>query len=172
MENAKVFYPLFNLVVSGLVFYLIYQTHGYLVNLERCQCAPQLYADRLKNLELFYLVVTGLGIFVTLANYLFHSGTSTLNKFYLYAMIPVAFVTLFVHMLFVYNAWEFHRHLKPDCGCTNQWEKDFILVQAFLYGLPIVLSLLGLIMVIFLSLVKGVAAAPMTLVESMKGKRK
>jgi RsiW-degrading membrane proteinase PrsW (M82 family) len=160
MANT-VFFQFVGIALSFLVFYYIYKTHSYLVSLDSCDCAPQLYSDRLKNLEVFYLLLSVSGILVNFFKF-FVKDTEAIYKGYVKLVLAWILIVYIVHIVFIYNTYMFYSNVKADCACSKGWEKKFIYIQAIVYGLPIFLVVFTLIFGLVVSLLRT-----MTIMSSM-----
>jgi hypothetical protein len=131
-----------SLMISIIILYFVYRAYDYLGNLESCECAPQVYVERLKWTEIAYLVIYVCGITVNVLGMLFGL------KFGL--NVPIAFlyfiVILGLFTFFIYNVYEYSQQLDPSCECSNQWQNRIIYAQALYYMLPLVMMGLGYLM--------------------------
>jgi len=64
--------------------------------------------------------------------------------FFLFYFIIVAAVMV----AFIYNVYEYHLNIKPDCSCIDQTESTMLYIQSVYYGLalllPVVSAIVGL----------------------------
>jgi hypothetical protein len=169
-ENNTIFFQFLSMALSFLVLYYIYKTHGYLVSLDSCDCAPQLYSDRLKNIEVFYLFLSLGGILVNFLKFFF-KDSEAIYKNYIKIVLSWILIVYIVHVVFIYNTYMFYSNVKADCACSNSWEKEFIYVQAIIYGLPIFLVVFVLILGLVISLLRTLTVASSS-VSSYKPKGK
>ena len=172
MENNihSIFFKFLSIGLSILVLYYIYKTHEYLVSLDSCDCAPKLYSDRLKNIELFYLFLSLGGIVMNLFS-MFFKHTETIYKNYIKVLLSWIVIVYIVHSIFVYNTYMFYSNVKSDCACSNSWEKEFIYIQAIIYGLPIFMVIFVLILSLFVSLLRTLTVTS-SITQSYKPKGK
>jgi len=131
-----------SLFISIVILYFVYRAYDYLGNLEKCNCAPQVYIERLKWVEIAYLVVYLTGIIANVLSML------TGIEFVMNSTVAFGYFIciLGLYVYFVYNLYEYRQQLKPSCECSNQWQNNIMYVQALYLSLPILLLVLGYVL--------------------------
>jgi len=141
--------------MSTLVFFFLYKVHNYLLELKNCDCAPQVYVDRLEKLEWFYLVMSLLNLASNVGGLFFSFSKNVIKGWetiFLKLVLAYIFITFIIHIVFVFNVYEFRQNVKPGCDCVDRWEKDYMYFQALIYALPLFILFIGLIWGIVFSL--------------------
>lgn len=141
----------------GLVFY-IRNVRYYLDQLSSCSCAPLQYTSTLSQIESILLVILYIGIafnlFMLITGYSIQSGIRGMmqSKFGLMGVAGVGILSvlyllfvLVLYLMFIYNTYEYHKNLLPDCKCINTTYSEMLYIQAVYYGLPIAAAIGGLV---------------------------
>lgn len=131
-----------NLIVFLVVLYLIFRAYSYLGDLRNCGCAPQVSANRLHHLELFYIVLLVIGFVARLNATTLLKLAKSAGK---YAMGLFTLVIFAAFAAFVYYAHVFAHDLSSSCDCAKRIERYIVYVQAVYYFVPIALLMLSFI---------------------------
>ena len=120
---------------------LIYNTYGYLTELENCDCFDKSKLD-IKFLKYYELATGILGTCVLLLNvfiYLYPSNKKVgggpvmeslkANGGLRISNIIILSVLLFLHFLIASNAYNLYHNIENDCECSNQWEQYYVYLQ-------------------------------------------
>ena len=120
---------------------LIYNTYGYLSELENCDCFDKSNVD-IKFLKYYELVTGILATCVVLLNlfiYLYPSNKKVgggpvmeslkANGGLRISNIIILSVLLFLHFLIASNAYNLYHNIENDCECSNQWEQYYVYLQ-------------------------------------------
>tara|TARA_A100001015_G_scaffold319492_1_gene442524 strand:- start:271 stop:810 length:540 start_codon:yes stop_codon:yes gene_type:complete len=120
---------------------LIYNTYGYLTELENCHCFDKSKVD-IKFLKYYELATGILGTCVVLLNifiYLYPSNKKVgggpvmeslkANGGLRLSNIIILSVLLFLHFLIASNAYNLYHNIENDCECSNQWEQYYVYLQ-------------------------------------------
>ena len=134
-------YHIVDLFMSALFLFILYSTYVYLGNLQNCDCVGnQLSVGHLKNVELFFVIMSALGLMGKLVMYAFNIsiyqallGNSVLKGFF----IIYSFILIFLWFYFLYNAYQFISSTLKGCKCAQSWQEYVIYAQCVLYFLCI-----------------------------------
>jgi hypothetical protein len=134
----------FDLFMSALFLFILYSTYVYLGNLQNCGCVGnQLSVSHLKNVELFFVIVSAIGLIGKLIMYAFNISiyqTLLSNTVLKGIFIIYSFILIFLWFYFLYNAYQFIFSTLKDCKCAQSWQEYVIYAQCIIY-LLCVLSL-------------------------------
>lgn len=120
---------------------LIYNTYGYLTELENCECFDKSKVD-IKFLKYYELVIGILGtciLFLNLFIYFYPNNKKVgggpvmdrlkANGGLRISNIIILSVLLFLHFLIASNAYDLYNNILNDCECSNQWEQYYLYLQ-------------------------------------------
>jgi hypothetical protein len=120
---------------------LIYNTYGYLTELENCDCFDKSKVD-IKFLKYYEFAIGILGTCVLLLNvfiYLYPSNKKVgggplmeslkTNGGLRISNIIFLSMLLFLHFLIASNAYNLYHNIEKDCECSNQWEQYYVYLQ-------------------------------------------
>ena len=120
---------------------LIYNTYGYLTELENCDCFDKSKVD-IKFLKYYELATGILGtcvLFLNLFIYFYPNnkkvgGGQVINSLkstsgLRLSNIIILSVLLFLHFLIASNAYDLYNNVLKDCECSNQWEQYYVYLQ-------------------------------------------
>jgi hypothetical protein len=118
------------------------------------------YTSTLSQLESILLVILYIGIafnlFMMITGYSVQAGILGImqSKFGLMGVAGVGLVSvlylifvLVLCMMFIYNTYQYHKNLLPDCKCINSTYSEMLYIQAVYYGLTITAAIGGLVYV-------------------------
>jgi len=144
---------------------LIYNTYGYLTELENCDCFDKSKVD-IKFLKYYELATGILGTCVLLLNlfvYLYPSNKKVgggpvmeslkANGGLRISNIIILSVLLFLHFLIASNAYNLYHNIEKDCECSNQWEQYYVYLQgtgSSIYIGSFILRILLVISILFM----------------------
>ena len=144
---------------------LIYNTYGYLTELENCDCFDKSKVD-IKFLKYYELATGILGTCVLLLNvfiYLYPSNKKVgggpvmeslkANGGLRISNIIILSVLLFLHFLIASNAYNLYHNIENDCECSNQWEQYYVYLQgtgSSIYIGSFILRILLVISILFM----------------------
>jgi len=145
--NQDVFKMLKNKVNLPVIFayvitvVLIYNTYGYLTELENCECFDKSKVD-IKFLKYYELATGVLGSFILLLNLFIYfypnnkkvGGGEVFDKIKNCSSIRLTNIIilstlLFLHFLIATNAYNLYNNVLEDCECSNQWEQYYLYLQ-------------------------------------------
>lgn len=127
------------ILTSLFIIYFLYRAYTYLGGLKSCVCAPKLYVDRLKILEVIYIALSIISIIAILLSTTF-SKIITMNGKIITSIFAIALLA--IYLLFIYNAYEFQRNLDGKCECALDMSRIIIYIQAIMYSIPLIIFLL------------------------------
>ena len=138
MLKSKVSMPVIFAYIVSIV--LIYNTYGYLTELENCDCFDKSKVD-IKFLKYYELATGVLGTCVLLLNLFIYfypnnkkvggapkKSLNTGGGLRLTNIIILAGL-LFLHFLIASNAYDLYNNVLKDCECSNQWEQYYVYLQ-------------------------------------------
>ena len=138
MLKSRVNMPIIFAYVISVV--LIYNTYGYLTELENCDCFDKSKVD-IKFLKYYELATGVLGTCVLLLNLFIYfypnnkkvggalkKELNTAGGLRLSNIIILA-ALLFLHFLIASNAYDLYNNVLKDCECSNQWEQYYVYLQ-------------------------------------------
>ncbi len=110
----------------GLV--LLYFAYAYLRNLNNCDCVNQIYTNKLKDLESFFIVLSIIGL---ISSFFMVDLSAIATKYISYAVFIMSIIMIIVYAYFVYDTYMFSTTMQANCLCAERWEKYYIYFQAF-----------------------------------------
>lgn len=134
-------FHIFDLFTSALFLFILYSTYVYLGNLQNCDCVGnQSSVSHLKNVELFFVIISALGLISKLIMFAFNvsicqvllGNTVLKGIFIIYSLILI-----FLWFYFLYNAYQFIFSTLKGCKCAQSWQEYVIYAQCILYLLCI-----------------------------------
>lgn len=145
-----VFQEILFLSISFIILYFLYRAYIYLTELESCDCAPFKYVENLRNIELIYLVLIVIGIFMKIVylmtNYDFVKKImNNSSSFVTFCLVTYACFVSIVFVWYLYNIYEFNTNLKSTCECSNGWQNNILYVHALYMSMPIILGILSVL---------------------------
>ena len=115
---------------------LLYFAYAYLKGLKTCECANQLYATRLKNLE---AILLGFNVFIlafaVLSSFKIINVLDKLKQHILKIAMLGGITMLLFYSVFIFNGYKFWNTLPVVCSCANKWEKYYIYFQTIFFFL-------------------------------------
>ena len=129
-------------ILTGIIIVIIYyKAYEYLDGLRSCSCAPK-DLDTLKNLEMFFIVITAIYVVINTIKYV--SGKTQLipqgsevviNSIYLFFLLAV-------EIAYIYNVYTYI-YSTDNCQCMDHWEKYILYYQSVIYSfVPILIVVL------------------------------
>ena len=148
-------------ILTGIIIVIIYyKAYEYLDGLRSCSCAPK-DLTTLKNLEMFFIVITALYVIINTIKYV--SGKTQLipqgsevviNGIYLFFLLAIEIVYIYNVYTYIYST--------NNCECMDHWEKYILYYQSVIYSLVPILILVLLLVIGF-----GPALAFLIIVASL-----
>lgn len=132
-------------ILTGiLIVFIYYKAYEYLDGLRSCSCAPK-DLTTLKNLEMFFVVVTALYAILHTIKY-FSNNTQVIPRGSEFVINAIYFAFLLaIELVYIYNVYT-HIYGTNNCECMNHWEKYILYYQSILYSfLPLLIILILLI---------------------------
>jgi hypothetical protein len=135
-------------ILTGIIIVIIYyKAYEYLDGLRSCSCAPK-DLTTLKNLEMFFIVITALYVIINTIKYV--SGKTQLipqgsevviNGVYLFFLLAIEIVYIYNVYTYIYST--------NNCECMDHWEKYILYYQSVIYSLVPILILVLLLVIGF-----------------------
>jgi hypothetical protein len=135
-------------ILTGIIVVIIYyKAYEYLDGLRSCSCAPK-DLTTLKNLEMFFIVITALYVIINTIKYV--SGKTQLipqgsevviNGVYLFFLLAIEIVYIYNVYTYIYST--------NNCECMDHWEKYILYYQSVIYSLVPILILVLLLVIGF-----------------------
>jgi len=129
-------------ILTGILVVIIYyKAYEYLDGLRSCSCAPK-DLDTLKNLEMFFIVITAIYVVINTIKYV--SGKTQLiprgSEFVINAVY--LFFLLAIEIAYIYNVYTYI-YSTNGCQCMDHWEKYILYYQSVIYSfVPILIVVL------------------------------
>jgi hypothetical protein len=132
-------------ILTGIIIVIIYyKAYEYLDGLRSCSCAPK-DLTTLKNLEMFFIVITALYVVINTIKYVSgktqlipHGSEFVINGIYLFFLLAVELVYIYNVYTYIYST--------DNCQCMDHWEKYILYYQSVIYSLvPILIVVLLLV---------------------------
>jgi hypothetical protein len=115
---------MFSNIFTIVILYFVY---GYLAGLKNCDCVQLTYVNKLKYIELFFLLTNVFTLLFGAFSITFlHFNKKMLMKVY----SAIAFVMLAIYCYFAYNTYYFSSTMGNQCVCADKWQKYFIYGQS------------------------------------------
>jgi len=112
--------------IIGLI--LLYCAYAYLRNLNNCDCVNQIYTNKLKDLESFFIVLSIIGL---ISSFFMVDLSAMATKYISYAVFIMSVIMIIVYAYFVYDTYMFSTTMQANCLCAEGWQKYYIYFQAF-----------------------------------------
>jgi len=131
-------------VISIILIYCIY---NYVRGLENCDCVNQQLVDRIKNIELFLLVVLTLGNIMSV-----YYGKPQLvallmaNPTMLYIAGFYILLMISIESYLIYEVYNLRKTLPKNCECADKWQLNLLYGQCVLYAIAVAMFILMLIL--------------------------
>jgi len=144
------------IIMSVITIILIYCIYNYVRGLENCDCVNQQLVDRIKNIELFLLVVLSLGLITSVCY-----GKPRLvallmaNPTMVYILGLYLVFMLSIESYLVYNVYNLRKTLPKNCECADKWQLNLLYVQCVWYAIVIAMFILMLIIYLRLAYISG-----------------
>ena len=144
-------------IMSAITIILIYCIYNYLRGLENCDCVNQQLVDRIKNIELFLLVVMTLGLVVSV--YYGNTAVGQLTGFFI--ANPAMMYIVGLYMLFiigiesylVYEVYNLRKTLPKNCECADKWQLNLLYGQCVWYAIVIAMFMFSLLAAIMMNMI-------------------
>jgi len=129
-----------SIISSVFVLFFIYYAYSYVKSLDNCNCVSFLRdnIDNIKKIELFLICIQVIGIVMNIGTYIFGFDVDKFAKSNYKPMIVflgiylIVLVTILIN--FIYNVYEFGKHIPKDCDCADKWQRDILYIQAVIYS--------------------------------------
>lgn len=118
--------PVWIYITTLINFIFLFKTYTYLVDLKTCPCVETDLKVRLKNSELFIMILSFASTIFMLVN------PFKMNMWMIMAYLGVM---LAFYSYFIYHVFQFHIALKEPCKCAMHWERYYLYYQAFMGSL-------------------------------------
>jgi len=130
--------PIWIYITTFIHFIFLFKTYTYLSDLKTCPCVDTDLKVRLKNSELFMIVLS----FSSSLFMIFNPFKINMWMTLIYLASMLAF-----YSYFIYHVYQFHFSLKEPCKCAMHWERYYLYYQAFMGTISSSLILFSLLVI-------------------------